>query len=187
MTTIWALFDDSPEHGVGLILLRETCPTVDELTDNNPRGVLPLFATTIAFDFVIFILTLRKGLQERARGVRSTLLQVVVQGGNIYFITLLLVNLSNAILAVLAMKDFSLVSSYKFPWIGAFMGNMNIQLAAAITSIIVSNLFIGLREAAYRSQQVYSGSTGTTRSVGQLVCAPRISHTSASWEQNTHN
>ncbi|KIJ43244.1 hypothetical protein M422DRAFT_253450 [Sphaerobolus stellatus SS14] len=138
MTTIWALFDDSPEHGVGLILLRETCPTVDELTDNNPRGVLPLFATTVAFDFVIFILTLRKGLQERARGVRSTLLQVVVQGGNIYFITLLLVNLSNAILAVLAMKDFSLVSSYKFPWIGAFMGNMNIQLAAAITSIIVS-------------------------------------------------
>ena len=77
---------------------------MNEITDNDPRGecsrspaspfylssglnegILPLFITSIGFDFVIFILTLRKGLQARARGARSTLLQAVVHGGNIYF------------------------------------------------------------------------------------------------------
>ncbi|KIJ28011.1 hypothetical protein M422DRAFT_270780 [Sphaerobolus stellatus SS14] len=53
------------------------------------------------------------------------------------------------------------------PWIGDFIGNINVQLTSVITSVIVSHLFLDLREAAYRSRKSYDHPSAITATVGE--------------------
>ncbi|KIJ23748.1 hypothetical protein M422DRAFT_275607 [Sphaerobolus stellatus SS14] len=57
--------------------------------------------------------------------------------------------------------------SYVFPWIGDFIGNINVQLTSVITSVIVSYLFLDLREAAYHSHKPYNNPSAITATVGE--------------------
>ncbi|KIJ31130.1 hypothetical protein M422DRAFT_267201 [Sphaerobolus stellatus SS14] len=132
--------------------------------------LLPLFLSSISFDLVIFYLTLRKGLEARAKGTGSTLLKVLVQGGNLYFMALFFVNSINVLLTALTIKPiFKINPEYinVFPWIGDFIGNINVQLTSVITSILVSHLFLDLREAAYRSHKLYDNPSAITATVGE--------------------
>ncbi|KIJ49141.1 hypothetical protein M422DRAFT_246947 [Sphaerobolus stellatus SS14] len=55
----------------------------------------------------------------------------------------------------------------EFGWVGVYFGNFNVQLSAAITSAIVSRLFLDIREAAYRSQRSYNSPSEITQTIGQ--------------------
>ncbi|KIJ28928.1 hypothetical protein M422DRAFT_269710 [Sphaerobolus stellatus SS14] len=52
-------------------------------------------------------------------------------------------------------------------WIGDFIGSINVQLTSVITSVIVSHLFLDLREAAYRSRKSYNNPSAITATVGE--------------------
>ncbi|KIJ28013.1 hypothetical protein M422DRAFT_270782 [Sphaerobolus stellatus SS14] len=54
-----------------------------------------------------------------------------------------------------------------FPRIGDLIGNINVQLTSVITSVIVSHLFLDLREAAYRSHKSYNSPSAITATVGE--------------------
>ncbi|KIJ27990.1 hypothetical protein M422DRAFT_270758 [Sphaerobolus stellatus SS14] len=145
------------------------CQPQDEVLSNNPNNLLPLLLSSISFDLVIFYLTLKRGLEARAKGTGSTLLQVLVQGGNLYFMSLSLVNFINVVLIALTLKTFEnqLGVDDSFPWIGDFIGNINVQLTSVITSVIVSHLFLDLREAAHRSRKSYHNPSAITATVGE--------------------
>ncbi|KIJ31160.1 hypothetical protein M422DRAFT_267240 [Sphaerobolus stellatus SS14] len=149
----------------------DSCQPVNELGSGNPNSLLPLFLCSISFDLVIFYLTLRKGLEARAKGTGSTLLKVLVRGGNLYFMALFFVNFINVLLIALAVKKFEdgLPEGFIniFPWIGDFIGSINVQLASVITSVIVSHLFLNLREAAYRSRKSYDNPSTITATIGE--------------------
>ncbi|KIJ31150.1 hypothetical protein M422DRAFT_267223 [Sphaerobolus stellatus SS14] len=132
-------------------------------------GLLPLSLSAISFDLVIFYLTLRKGLEARAKETGSTLLKVLVRGGNLYFMSLSFVNFLNVLLIALTVKTFGLEWGFNsvFPWIGDYIGNINVQLTSVITSVIVSHLFLDLREAAYRSHKSYNNPSAITATVGE--------------------
>ncbi|KIJ31125.1 hypothetical protein M422DRAFT_267196 [Sphaerobolus stellatus SS14] len=89
-------------------------------------------------------------------------------GGNLYFMALFLVSFINVILIALAMKTWHVDGYlYVFPYIADFIGNINVQLTAVITSVIVSHLFLDLREAAYRSRKSYGNPSAITATAGE--------------------
>ncbi|KIJ28925.1 hypothetical protein M422DRAFT_269708 [Sphaerobolus stellatus SS14] len=152
--------------------ITDFCQPVDELEKDNPnKDLLPLFLSSISFDLVIFYLTLRKGLEARAKGTGSTLLEVLVRGGNLYFMALSLVNFINVLLIALTVKTIEDEQPFGFfhifLWTGDFIGTINVQLASVITSVIVSHLFLNLREAAYRSCKSYDNPSAITATVGE--------------------
>ncbi|KIJ31146.1 hypothetical protein M422DRAFT_267219 [Sphaerobolus stellatus SS14] len=65
------------------------------------------------------------------------------------------------------MKTSEVKAEHSFPWIGDFIGNINVQLISVITSVIVSHLFLDLREAAYRSHKSYDNPSAITATVGE--------------------
>ncbi|KIJ29990.1 hypothetical protein M422DRAFT_268555 [Sphaerobolus stellatus SS14] len=161
---IFSIYEDNSNNDA----FADLCQPLDELVLNNPTSLLPLFLSSISFDLVIFYLTLRKGLEARAKGTGSTLLKVLVRGGNLYFMSLLLVNFINVLVIALTVKSFGDqgLDDY-FPWIGDYIGNINVQLTSVITSVIVSHLFLDLREAAYHSQKSYNNPSAITATVGE--------------------
>ncbi|KIJ37149.1 hypothetical protein M422DRAFT_260304 [Sphaerobolus stellatus SS14] len=154
--TIFSTYEDY----IGFFSAPDFCQPVDELGENNPNSLLALFLSSIIFDLVIFYLTLRKGLEARAKGTGSTLLEVLVQGGNLYFMSLFLLNLINVILIALTLKTFENDLGFdSFPWTGDYIGNTNAQL----TSV----LFLDLRAVAYRSRQSYHNPSAITATIGE--------------------
>ncbi|KIJ38387.1 hypothetical protein M422DRAFT_259058 [Sphaerobolus stellatus SS14] len=160
-----------------------TCPPIDELNGTNPKNLLPLFLSSISFDIVIFSLTIRKGFQAQAKGTSTTLLKILVQGGSIYFIALFLANFMNVMLILLAMNTYEEYGAeYPLIWIGTFIGNINVQFTSAVTSVIVSHLFLALREAAYRSRRVYNSPSAITETVGQWF---QVEDCKAGWDSSS--
>ncbi|KIJ31205.1 hypothetical protein M422DRAFT_267156 [Sphaerobolus stellatus SS14] len=137
------------------------------ISDNNHQDLLPLFLSAISFDIVLFSLTLRKGLHVWANKTGTIFLQVLVEGGILYFIALFLVNFVNVVLLASATTEWPFdalntgVIGTNFSWTGDYVGNINVQL----TSV----LFLDLREAAHRSQQSYNNPSAVTWSVGQWI------------------
>ncbi|KIJ33827.1 hypothetical protein M422DRAFT_264117 [Sphaerobolus stellatus SS14] len=133
--------------------ISDSCKPIYEL-DINPNSLLAILLSSIIFDLLIFYLTSRKGLEARAKGTGSSLLKVLVRGGNLYFMSLFLVNFINVILTTLTRKTFENgLGVDSFPWIGDYIGNITLQLTSIITTVITSHLFLDLREAAYRSRE----------------------------------
>ncbi|KIJ32026.1 hypothetical protein M422DRAFT_266258 [Sphaerobolus stellatus SS14] len=56
-----------------------------------------------------------------------------------------------------------------FPWTGDYIGNINVQLTSVITSVIVSHLFLDLREAAYCSRKFYNNPSAITATFGEWL------------------
>ncbi|KIJ28935.1 hypothetical protein M422DRAFT_269720 [Sphaerobolus stellatus SS14] len=50
-----------------------------------------------------------------------------------------------------------------------YIGNINVQLTSIITSVIVSHLFLDLREAAYRSRKSYDNPSAITATAGEWL------------------
>ncbi|KIJ33815.1 hypothetical protein M422DRAFT_264105 [Sphaerobolus stellatus SS14] len=48
-----------------------------------------------------------------------------------------------------------------------YIGNINVQITSVITSVIVSHLFLDLREAAYHSRQSYNNPSAMTATIGE--------------------
>ncbi|KIJ23064.1 hypothetical protein M422DRAFT_276433 [Sphaerobolus stellatus SS14] len=170
--TMFSIYQDSQEFfidGDGRpASLSNACPPIDELDGTNPNTLLPLVLSAISFDIVIFSLTIIKGIRAKAKGTSTTLLKVLVQGGNIYFMALFSVNSLNALLILLTMDSYlDHGREDSRLWIGSFVGNINVQFTAAITSVIVSYLFLDLREAACRSRRSYSSPSAITATARQ--------------------
>jgi len=105
--TQWSIIQDSQVNYKGFTTSSDTCPPHDELYNNDPKcesyssylciktiatltwlqtDLLPIFLSSISFDFIIFVFTIRKGLNARRKEDYSrSLLAVLVKGGNIYF------------------------------------------------------------------------------------------------------
>ncbi|KIJ28291.1 hypothetical protein M422DRAFT_270433 [Sphaerobolus stellatus SS14] len=66
-----------------------------------------------------------------------------------------------------------------YPSIGVAIGNANVQVTSVITAIIVSHLFLDLREAAHHSQQFYESAPVITGTVGQRLHFDQNEHTHA--------
>ncbi|KIJ53587.1 hypothetical protein M422DRAFT_775643 [Sphaerobolus stellatus SS14] len=58
-----------------------------------------------------------------------------------------------------------------FDW--SHVGTINVQVSAAVTAVLVSSLFLNLREAAYRTRMVYDSPSEITRSVGTWAVGTR--------------
>ncbi|KIJ25953.1 hypothetical protein M422DRAFT_273044 [Sphaerobolus stellatus SS14] len=182
VSTILSTFKDSRQNNFPNAFdktqSQDMCAPINEETHaaNSPQWLLPLCVSALLFDITVFSLTFWKGIQARKRGANSTLMNVLVQGGNIYFLTLFLVNLSNVFLILFnaassLFETSSSAISTIFPFAGEYFGNVNIQLTAVITSVIVSNLFLNIREAAYQSRIVHSNPSAITHTAGQWALA----------------
>ncbi|KIJ34299.1 hypothetical protein M422DRAFT_263614 [Sphaerobolus stellatus SS14] len=101
-------------------------------------SLVPLFIAAITFDLSIFGLTFYKGLQAR-RSSPIHLLEVTFRDGNLYFGAIFWVNLGTLLLIL------------KEP-LSPYVGTINVQFSSVITVVLVSRLFLNLKEAAYRSR-----------------------------------
>ncbi|KIJ49142.1 hypothetical protein M422DRAFT_246948 [Sphaerobolus stellatus SS14] len=139
------------------------------------------------FDFIVYFLTSGK----RAKGTPcGTLITVLVQGTNVYFLALFLVNVANVALIVFIIytnenawnaNDLNWQGTVlrKFGWVGVSnipqysvqcriaIINVLIQLYAGIFNVqLAARLFLDLREAAYQ-QRAYESPSEVTKPAGQ--------------------
>ncbi|KIJ24433.1 hypothetical protein M422DRAFT_274783 [Sphaerobolus stellatus SS14] len=165
----YSTYQDTQDTSTQEVVIAGTdlCPPLQEFLVTSPKNLLPLFLSAISFDIVLFSLTLKKGLHVWANKNSTILLQVLVEGGILYFIALFLINFVNVVLLASATAEWPFdalntgVIGSNFSWTGDYVGNINVQL----TSV----LFLDLRQAAHHSRQSYNNPSAVSWSVGQWI------------------
>jgi len=103
-------------------------------------ALVPIFIAAILFDATIFGFTLSKGLSLRRNGFSFPLLHLIIRDGNLYFVAIFLLNFITLV--------FILADPFN-----PMLGTINLQISAVVTAILVSRLFLNLKEAAYVSRR----------------------------------
>ncbi|KIJ54860.1 hypothetical protein M422DRAFT_775081 [Sphaerobolus stellatus SS14] len=168
---IWSIWKESqvaiPGQGFGCISWTEAA---------FPRSsLLPIFISAMIFNLAMFMFTMNKQFSLGREGLRPPLMLTVVRDGNLYFIALFLVNSVTVLLIIISLAFPNYGPSPRHGSEASYVGTINVQFAAAVTSVLVSNLFLNLREVAYRHAHISHPST----------LYPPSSLTQAHWSMTT--
>ncbi|KAJ7479888.1 hypothetical protein FB451DRAFT_166016 [Mycena latifolia] len=135
------------------------------LHDITSGRIASLFISLLIIDTLIFLLTaLRVYQSKRSAGYATPLTEIIIRDGFLYFSVIFLVNLGNVVL----------IESTKIP---EDLRPINVEFTPAITTIMVTRLFLNMRRQA--TAPVYNGAHPklTATLLGDLDTGP--------WAQQT--
>ncbi|KAJ6602653.1 hypothetical protein DFH09DRAFT_1125288, partial [Mycena vulgaris] len=111
--------------------------------DITSGKIASLFISLLMLDTLIFILTaLRVYQSKRSAGMSTPLAEIIIRDGFLYFSVIFIVNLGNVVL----------IESTRIP---EDLRPINVEFTPAITTIMVSRLFLNMRRQA--TAPVYAG------------------------------
>ncbi|KAF9264364.1 hypothetical protein L218DRAFT_987077 [Marasmius fiardii PR-910] len=171
----WVLYLTAPVYIVQLVVMGWAIPAgipaslppgfVGCVPSSAPGTGLRLsgiYIAALAFDAVIFALTLGRAIYYRLTDSLIPLVTLVIRDGTLYFAVIFVVNLTNVFLMALAPADLSAI---------------NAPFASMITAILVARLMINLRAAADNQLTVSHGSASGRFSRAHVVFQKRTNQT----------
>lgn len=125
-----------------------------------------MFVAALAFDTVLFALTIARGIFFRATRSKIGIGKLIIRDGTVYFFIIFIVNLANVLLLTIAPEDLSAI---------------NTPFSSLIAATMVSRLVFNLRETAQRQMNLstLSANSSTSTRRYETMAFARGEHTSA--------